>query len=595
MVTPAAGDPCEELDVLVVGAGLSGIGAAARLERDRPGQRYCLMEARGALGGTWDLFRYPGIRGDSDMFTLGYPFRPWDGDVSIADGPSILRYLRETAEEYRVDRHIRYHHEVESAEWSTAAARWTVHVVRTDTGERSQVTCRFLFMCTGYYRYDQGHRPCLPGEERFGGRLVHPQHWPEDLDYAGKRVVVIGSGATAITLVPAMARTAGHVTMLQRSPTYVISLPARDRLAARLQRRLPPRAAYHLVRWRNIAASSTFYRLSRRRPELVKRLIRSGVRRQLPAGFDLSHFTPRYDPWDQRLCVVPDGDLFGAIREGRAAVVTDRIATLDETGITLESGEHLDADIIVTATGLQLLPVGGIRLTVDGQPVEVHERVAYKAMMLAGVPNAAFTIGYTNASWTLKADLVAGYVCRLLRHLDETGTRQVTPLAPDPSEPTGPFLDLTAGYVQRSLDRLPRQGSRAPWRIHQDYLRDLAIYRRAPIEDAGIRFSSPAPAPAPAPGRAPAPAPGLQSGHGAGAPVGPRPRGATGRLSRRRRSGFAGYAGYAGLRSPQALGAAWLPRRWVRSLEVGAPRGQIGLESPELPAPAAGGGANRSG
>ncbi|WP_347057108.1 NAD(P)/FAD-dependent oxidoreductase [Blastococcus sp. HT6-30] len=480
--------PTEHVDVLVVGAGLSGIGAACHLEKDRPGTSYLVLESRAALGGTWDLFRYPGIRSDSDMFTLGYSFRPWDEAKSIADGPAIRRYIEETAREYGVTDNIRYHHRVLSAEWSTPNSRWTVTAERTDTGQTVRLTCSWLSVCSGYYRYDEGFRPRFEGEERFRGELVHPQHWPEDLDITGKKVVVIGSGATAVTLVPNLAEQAEHVTMLQRTPSYVMSLPSRDPLAQWLRAKLPARAAYPIVRWKNVLTSTALYQLSRRRPAMVRKLIRRLTEKQLPAGFAVStHFNPPYDPWDQRLCLVPDGDLFRALRQGRASIATDRIRTFTEDGIELESGEHLAADVVVTATGLNLLPAGGMTLAVDGEPVELPETVSYKGMMLSGVPNFAMVIGYTNASWTLKADLVNGYVVRLLDHMDAHGYVSATPVAP-PEGADAPFLDLAAGYVQRSLAGLPKQGGRAPWRLHQNYLRDVALMRRGSLEDEGMTF-----------------------------------------------------------------------------------------------------------
>jgi cation diffusion facilitator CzcD-associated flavoprotein CzcO len=475
----------EHVDVLVVGAGLSGIGAACRLTTEHPQRTYAVLEAREASGGTWDVFRYPGIRSDSDMFTFGYRWRPWRGDRALADGALILDYLRAVAEEYGVDRAIRYRHRVVAAAWDSATARWTVEV--DHDGERGTMTASFLWGCTGYYDTEQGHAPEFPGQERFTGRIVHPQHWPEDLDHAGQRVVVIGSGATAVTLVPAMATTAAHVTMLQRSPTYVLSLPAVDPVARRLSW-LPHRLRYPLVRWKAILLAMASYQLSRRRPEAVKRLIRKLTAKQLPEGFDVdTHFKPVYDPWDQRLCFVPDGDLFRAIRHGDAGVVTGTIETFTETGIRLAGGEELEADLVVTATGLNLKPFGAIRLTVDGRDVEPAESMAYKALMLSGVPNFAFTIGYTNASWTLKADLVADYVCRLLRHLDDHGHRVVVP-QPDPDVAPTPFMPLSSGYIERSRHLLPQQGDRAPWRLAQNYLHDVRTIRRDPIDDGVLAF-----------------------------------------------------------------------------------------------------------
>ncbi|MEH0826259.1 MULTISPECIES: flavin-containing monooxygenase [unclassified Micromonospora] len=488
----------DHVDVLIVGAGLSGIGAAVHLGRECPGKTYAVLEARGAIGGTWDLFRYPGIRSDSDMYTLGYSFKPWTDPKAIADGDSIRAYVRQTAREYDVERHIRFHHRAVRAEWDSATARWTVHAHRDDTGEDVTLTCGFLFTNSGYYRYDEGYTPRFPGVERYAGMLVHPQHWPEHLDYSGKRVVVIGSGATAVTLVPAMAERAAHVTMLQRSPTYVIALPSRDRFADAARRWLPPKAAYAVARWKNVALGVANFQLSRRAPGVVKRFLRRAAKGRLPSGYDVDrHFSPRYNPWDQRLCVVPDGDLFAALSAGRASVVTDTIDTFTEQGIRLASGEELPADVVVTATGLNLLALGGMTLAVDGAEVDLASTVAYKGMMLSGVPNFAMTIGYTNASWTLKADLVATYVCRLLRHLDDTGRQIVTPLAPD-TDDLVPIIDLQSGYVLRAVDQLPKQGPQAPWRLHQNYPRDVRLMRHGPLTD-GVRFArAGAPATAPA-------------------------------------------------------------------------------------------------
>lgn len=479
----------EHVDVLVIGAGLSGIGAACHLQAECPDKSYAVLEARGAIGGTWDLFRYPGIRSDSDMFTLGYDFKPWTGAKAIADGDSIREYIRETAREHGVEGRIRFHHQVLTADWSSADARWTVTARRTDTGETVELTCSWLSVCSGYYRYDEGFRPEFPGEQRFTGELIHPQHWPEDFDATGKRIVVIGSGATAVTLVPNLAVDAAHVTMLQRTPSYIMSLPGRDPLAEALRSRLPATVAYPIVRWKNVLTTTALYQASRRWPDGVRKLIRRLTEKQLPAGFDVdTHFNPPYDPWDQRLCLVPDGDLFRTLREGTASIATDRIVTLTETGIELASGEHLDADVIVSATGLNLLAMGGMTLSLDGEPVDVPGTVSYKGMMLSGVPNFSMVIGYTNASWTLKADLVSRYVCRLLRHMDRRGLAVATPLAP-PEGADLPFLDLAAGYVQRSVAQLPKQGRRAPWRLHQNYLKDVRLMRRGPLEDEGITFS----------------------------------------------------------------------------------------------------------
>ncbi len=483
----------EHVDVLIVGAGLSGIGAAHHLQERCPGKSYAVLEAREDIGGTWDLFRYPGIRSDSDMHTLGYRFRPWTEAKSIADGPSILRYVRETAHDGGIERNVRLRHRVVNAEWSSADARWTVEAERTDTGEAVALTCGFLSVCSGYYRYDEGYTPEFPGIDRFSGQVAHPQHWPEDLDYAGKRVVVIGSGATAMTLVPAMAKEATQVTMLQRSPTYVVSMPGEDGLANWLRRLLPDRAVYPVVRWKNVLLQSLSYRLSRRRPELMKKLLRRGVVRRLPPGYDVdTHFNPRYDPWDQRLCLVPDADLFEAIAEGSAEIVTDRIETFTERGVELESGAELEADIVVTATGLNLLFLGGMRVSVDGEEPDLSRAMTYKGMMLSDVPNFAYTLGYTNASWTLKADLTAEYICRLLNHMDAGAYSRCVPRVTDPSVTEEPLLAFTSGYVLRSIDSLPKQGSKEPWKLRQNYPLDLRALRFGPIDDGAMQFSSPA-------------------------------------------------------------------------------------------------------
>ncbi|MGO9195538.1 MAG: flavin-containing monooxygenase [Acidimicrobiales bacterium] len=480
----------EHLDVLIIGAGLSGVGAACHLKASCPGKSLAILEAREVSGGTWDLFRYPGIRSDSDMFTLGYAFKPWKEAKAIADGPSILNYIRDTAKEHGVDRLIRYQHRVVGAEWSSADSLWTLEVERTDTGETEHLTCGFLYTNTGYYRYDEGYTPEFEGTERFTGTIVHPQEWPEDLDYSGKRVVVIGSGATAVTLVPALARDAAHVTMLQRSPTYIVSIPERDAIADVVRRYLPSRLAYSVVRWKNVLLGILMFQVSRHAPGFMKGLIRKGLERQLPPGYDIdTHFKPSYQPWDQRLCLVPDGDLFRAISDGDVSVVTDHIDSFTERGLLLESGNEIEADVIVTATGLNMIALGGITMKVDGQEMDLAKTVGYKGIMFSGLPNLAATMGYTNASWTLKADLAAEYVCRLLNYMDRYGYRVCTPLPPDPSLPTEPFLDLTSGYVLRSVDALPKQGSKAPWRLHQNYARDLLMLKRGALEDEGMEFS----------------------------------------------------------------------------------------------------------
>jgi cation diffusion facilitator CzcD-associated flavoprotein CzcO len=490
----------EHLDVLVIGAGLSGIGAAYHLQTRLPGRTYAILEGRDAIGGTWDLFRYPGVRSDSDMYTLGYRFKPWRDPKAIADGPAIRAYIRETAAEHGIDRRIRFGHRVVRAEWSTADARWTVEALRAD-GTTARLTCGFLYACTGYYDYEQGYTPEWPGRERFRGRIVHPQHWPEDLDWTGQRVVVIGSGATAVTIVPAMAERAAHVTMLQRSPTYVVTRPARDVVANGLRRVLPARAAYAASRWKNVLLGMGFFTMARRRPALTKRLIMKGVRQELGAGYDVdTHFAPRYDPWDERLCLVPDADLFAAIRSGRASMATDHIETFTERGLQLRSGAELEADLIVTATGLNLRLLHGLALVVDGAPVELARTMAYRGMMYSDVPNFAQAFGYTNASWTLKVDLTSDYVCRLLSHMRRHGYVQCTPRRTDPSVREEPVLDFTSGYVRRALDTLPRQGSRPPWRVHQNYVRDLLALRYAGLDDGVMEFRRAAPGASAAPG-----------------------------------------------------------------------------------------------
>jgi monooxygenase len=481
--------PLEHFDVLVVGAGLSGIGAGVHLQNSCPGRSYAILEARDRIGGTWDLFRYPGIRSDSDMYTLGYSFKPWEDAKAIADGASILSYVEQTAREHRIEERIRFNHRVVRSEWSSREARWTVEAERGDTGETVKLTCGFLLMCSGYYRYDEGYTPEFPGAERFAGRIVHPQHWSEEIDYAGKRVVVIGSGATAITLVPAMAGDAAHVTMLQRSPSYVVSLPAEDRIANRLRRALPARAAYAIVRWKNVLRTMASFQLARRRPAAMKALLRKALEKQLPAGYDIdTHFKPRYDPWDQRLCLVPDGDLFEAIRAGRASVVTDRVETFTERGIELASGVELEADLVVTATGLNLMMFGGMAIAVDGREVELAQTMSYKGMMLSGVPNLALAVGYTNASWTLKCDLTCEYVGRLLNHMAAHGHQVCTPRR-DPTVAELPFLDFSSGYILRTIDQFPKQGSRAPWRLYQNYALDILSLKRSAIEDGALEFS----------------------------------------------------------------------------------------------------------
>jgi monooxygenase len=480
----------EYLDVLIVGAGLSGIGAAWHLQDKCPGKSYAIVEARETSGGTWDLFRYPGIRSDSDMYTLGYSFRPWKDAKAIADGPAILSYIREVASDHGIDARIRYGHRVVAASWSTAEARWTVDIEQGPEAAKTRITCGFLWMCSGYYDYAAGYTPEFPGIERFKGRIVHPQKWTEDIDYRGKKVVVIGSGATAVTLVPAMAPEAAHVTMLQRSPTYVVARPAEDSIANRLRRRLPIGLAYGLTRWKNVLLGMYFYQLCKRRPDRAKALILKGVRYFLGPDYDIEkHFTPRYNPWDQRLCLVPDADLFRAIRRKQVSVVTDQIETFTETGIRLKSGRELEADLIVTATGLALQLLGGMTLEVDSKAINPADTLAYKGMMYSDVPNFAVVSGYTNASWTLKADLVCEYVCRLLNHMQKNGLRQCTPRLDDPDMERLPWVDFSSGYIQRAVDKFPKQGVRRPWRLHQNYAMDLMSLRYGSVRDKAMVFS----------------------------------------------------------------------------------------------------------
>ncbi len=483
--------PLEHFDVIVVGAGISGIGAGYHLQEYCPDRSYVILEGRERLGGTWDLFRYPGIRSDSDMYTLGYSFKPWTNPKAIADAPAILDYLRETASEYGIDRHIRFGLQVKRASWSTESARWTIDAERGN-GEVVQMTCNFLHMCSGYYSYEAGYTPDFAGTERFRGRIVHPQKWTEDIEYAGKRVVVIGSGATAVTLVPELAKQAAHVTMLQRSPTYIVSRPAEDAIANFLRRWLPARLAYSITRWKNVLLFTLFYKLARSRPKQVKKAILDQVRAELGPDYDVAkHFKPNYKPWDQRMCLVPDGDLFAAIRNGSASVVTDHIETFTENGLRLRSGEELEADLIVTATGLDLVPLSNLELKVDGRAIAIPETVTYKGMMMSGVPNLATSVGYTNASWTLKCDLTCEYVCRLLNHMKEHGYAICTPQLRDPSVIPEAWIDFTSGYVQRSIHKFPKQGSKDPWRLHQNYLLDKLNLTFGRIDDGTMEFKPP--------------------------------------------------------------------------------------------------------
>ncbi|HEY0131795.1 MAG TPA: NAD(P)/FAD-dependent oxidoreductase [Allosphingosinicella sp.] len=478
----------EHFDVLFVGAGLSGIGAAYHLQQGSPGRSYIILEGREAIGGTWDLFRYPGIRSDSDMYTLGYSFRPWEEAKAIADGPSILRYVNDTADRYGIRERIRFRHHVKKADWSSVEARWIVEAQRTDSGERVRFSCNWLHICSGYYSYHEVYDPGFPGKESFRGTIAHPQFWPEDLDYSGRKVVVIGSGATAVTIVPEMAKSAGHVVMLQRSPTYMVSRPSEDRIANGLRKVLPSRLAYGIVRWKNVLLQMIFFKLARKRPAKVKEKLLEEVTKLLPKGYDVAtHFTPRYNPWDQRLCLVPDSDMFEAISNGSASIVTGEIDGFTEGGIRLKDGRALDADVVVTATGLKLQLAGDIAFAVDGEPRDLAKTLSYRGMMFSDLPNLSYSFGYTNASWTLKADLTGGYLTRLLNHLKKTGTEIALPVR-EPGLEEVPFLDFTSGYVQRARDVLPKQGSRKPWKLFQNYALDMISLKFASVEDGVIRF-----------------------------------------------------------------------------------------------------------
>jgi len=484
----------EHLDVLIVGAGLSGVGAAHHIATSCPWAEFAVFEGRDRIGGTWDLFRYPGVRSDSDMYTFSYPFRPWDSDDTIGQGDAIRQYIEDTAREDKTFERIRFRHRAVRADWSSDDARWTVTAERLDEqGEMVdtfELTCSFLFACTGYYRYDEGYLPEWDGYGDFQGTLVHPQHWPEDLDVSGKRVVVIGSGATAVTLIPQLAKVADHVVMLQRSPTYLVSLPTSNPVTKALRRILPKQVEGAAMRWLHVLATQGSYQLSRRRPEIVKRSLRQGIGRQLPDGYDIdTHFTPNYDPWDQRLCVVTDGDLFRAIRKGTVEVVTDHIERFTPTGLELTSGGVLDADVVVTATGLNVLFLGGMEITVDDDKIDVSTRLTYKGMMLEGVPNAALVVGYANASWTLKSDLTCGYVARMLNHMRDIGATRCTAINHDGTASDGNLMGLTSGYLLRAADQLPKQGTRHPWRVYQSYVQDYRAIKKSDVVDEVLEYA----------------------------------------------------------------------------------------------------------
>lgn len=478
----------KHVNILIIGAGLSGIGAACHLERKCSDKSYAILEKRERIGGTWDLFRYPGIRSDSDMFTLGYNFRPWTETKMLADGASIRKYIEDTAKEYDVLSNIRFGLKMTRANWVGKKNQWSVTVLDEKTGKEEIFTCDFLMNCSGYYNYEAGYTPVLPGIEKFEGDIIHPQHWPENYDYAGKRVVVIGSGATAVTLVPAMTDKAQHVTMLQRSPTYVASVPEEDLISKNMRRIMPEMVVYRMARARNILLQRTVFNVCIDHPKVMKTILLAAVKRQVGPDFDMRHFSPKYNPWEERMCAVPKGDLFKALREKKASVVTDLIDTITPTGIQLQSGRHIDADIIITATGLDLQMLGGAKIFIDEVPVEVNERMMYKGLMLEGVPNFAIVFGYTNSSWTLKADIASEFVCRLLAYMDKHKANKVVPMDDEKCGTEMNFLNLRSGYIQRANDRLPRQGRKAPWQNLNNYLHDLPALRYGSLQDNVLRF-----------------------------------------------------------------------------------------------------------
>ena len=480
-------------DVIIVGAGLSGIGMACHLQRNCPGKTYTILEGRGDMGGTWDLFRYPGIRSDSDMHTLGYNFKPWRAAKAIADGPDILNYIKETAQEYNIEQHIRYHHMVKAAHWCDKSCRWELEI--ENEGTSTKMSCHFLAMCSGYYSYKEGHSPSFPHSEDFTGQIVHPQKWPADLDYSNKKVVVIGSGATAVTLVPSMAETAAHVTMLQRSPTYIVARPAKDIIANFLRKVLPENLAYALTRWKNVFIQRFYYKRARSKPQKTKEFLVKMTQKALGANYDVDkHFSPSYNPWDQRVCLVPDGDLFKMIKSGKASVETDTISRFTPTGILLDSGKELQADIIVTATGLNLIACGGIKLFINGKEIDFSSTYTYRGLMYSDVPNFTLTFGYVNASWTLRADIIAAYICRILNHMDDKKALRCTPRLrkQDENMSPRPFIEgFTSGYLLRVMDNLPRQGDHEPWTNPQDYKYEKAVFSKKDLEDGALIFDTP--------------------------------------------------------------------------------------------------------
>ncbi|WP_320820095.1 NAD(P)/FAD-dependent oxidoreductase [Thalassolituus sp.] len=481
----------EYFDVLIIGAGLSGIGTACHLKKEAAGKTFAILEGRTAIGGTWDLFRYPGIRSDSDMFTLGYEFKPWTQRKGIADGEDIRNYIREAATEYNIEPHIRYSHKVKSAAWSTKDAQWTVDVELSETGETKQYICSFFISCTGYYNYEQGFTPDFEGRDDYKGQVLHPQFWPENLDYQDKKVVVIGSGATAVTLVPAMTDKAQKVTMLQRSPSYVLSVPQEDIMVNGLRKILPESWVYRIIRGRNVSITLGIYKFCKAFPSTARNLLQGMIKRQLPADFDMTHFTPKYNPWDERLCAVPNGDMFKAIKQGKADVVTDHIDRFTEKGLLLKSGKELEADIIVTATGLQVQMLGNMKLSMDGEPLSIADKMSFRGAMFEDIPNFSMVFGYTNASWTLKADLIASWVCGLMKHMNDKGLRQVTPRNHDSSMEKVSFIEMQSGYIARIRNTIPRQGTKKPWKLYQNYMLDMASLKLSSFEEETLEYSNP--------------------------------------------------------------------------------------------------------
>lgn len=475
-------------DVIVVGAGLSGIGAAHYLQTDCPDKTYALLEMRDTIGGTWDLFQYPGIRSDSDMYTLGYTFRPWTLSKAIADGGDILKYIRDTAKEEDIEKNIRYNHKIITSKWSSEEQQWTIEVKRTDTKETVQFTCNFLLMCSGYYNYDHGYTPNFKGADKFKGQIIHPQKWTSDIDYTDKKIIVIGSGATAVTLVPELSKKASKVIMLQRSPSYIASAPSEDKTANFLRKTLPSKIAYSISRWKKVLTGMFFYYLAKKKPKWVKKIIRDGTQKALGTDYDVAkHFTPKYDPWDERFCLVPDGDLFHALAKKKAEIVTDHIDQFTETGILLKSGETLEADIIVTATGLDLKFMAGLQVTVNNKKVKASELYVYRGTMFSNVPNLALITGYTNASWTLKSDLSSQFICRVINHMHKTNTREVTPELNGDMDNI-PLIDFSSGYIERAKGKLPKQGTKRPWKLNQNYVLDIMNYKYSKLKDDVLKF-----------------------------------------------------------------------------------------------------------